>query len=36
MVDEQKEQAIDNLEQLLEGERKRSEDYLTRLKIHAG
>ena len=32
MVDEQEEQSVDHLEQLLEGERKRSEDYLTRLK----
>jgi molecular chaperone GrpE len=32
MVDEQKEQSVDNLEQLLEGERKRSEDYLIKLK----
>ena len=32
MVDEQKEQSVDNLEHLLECERKRSEDYLTRLK----
>jgi molecular chaperone GrpE len=32
MVEEQEEQSVDHLEQLLEGERKRSEDYLTRLK----
>ena len=32
MVDEQEEQSKDNLEQLLESERKRSEDYLVRLK----
>jgi molecular chaperone GrpE len=32
MVDEQKEQSIDRLEQLLDCERKRSEDYLSRLK----
>ena len=32
MVDEQKEQPNDNLAQLLDSERKRSEDYLTRLK----
>ena len=32
MVDEQKEQSIDHLEQLLESERKRSEDYLIRLQ----
>jgi molecular chaperone GrpE len=32
MVEEQKEQSGDNLEQLLDSERKRSEDYLSRLK----
>lgn len=32
MVDEQEEQSIDRLEQLLDCERKRSEDYLSRLK----
>jgi molecular chaperone GrpE len=32
MVDEQKEQSVDQLQQLLDCERKRSEDYLTRLK----
>ncbi len=32
MVDEQEQQSVDQLEQLLEGERKRSEDYLMRLK----
>jgi len=32
MVDEQEEQPVDRLEQLLDCERKRSEDYLTRLK----
>jgi molecular chaperone GrpE len=32
MVDEQKVQSLDQLEQLLECERKRSEDYLTRLR----
>ena len=32
MVDEQEEQSEDRLEQLLDCERKRSEDYLTRLK----
>jgi molecular chaperone GrpE len=32
MVDEQEEQPKDNLEQLLDSERKRSEDYLIRLK----
>ena len=32
MVDEQKEQPNDNLAQLLDSERKRSEDYLNRLK----
>ena len=32
MVDEQEEQSVDRLEQLLESERKRSEDYLSRLK----
>jgi len=32
MVDEQEEQSIDRLEHLLDCERKRSEDYLSRLK----
>jgi molecular chaperone GrpE len=32
MVDEQVEQSVDHLEQLLECERKRSEDYLTSLR----
>ncbi len=32
MVDEQQQPSNDNLEQLLDSERKRSEDYLTRLK----
>ncbi len=32
MVDEQEEQSVDRLEQLLECERKRSEDYLNKLK----
>ncbi len=32
MVDEQEEQSVDQLEKLLECERKRSEDYLSRLK----
>jgi molecular chaperone GrpE len=32
MVDEQKEQSLDHLEQLLECERRRSEDYLRRLQ----
>jgi molecular chaperone GrpE len=32
MVDEQKEPSVDSLEQLLDCERKRSEDYLSRLK----
>jgi len=32
MVDEQEEQSVDSLEQALDCERKRSEDYLTRLK----
>ena len=32
MVEDQKEQSIDNLGQLLDSERKRSEDYLNRLK----
>jgi molecular chaperone GrpE len=32
MVDEQEEPSVDSLEQLLDCERKRSEDYLTRLK----
>ncbi len=32
MVDEQQQPTNDNLEQLLDSERKRSEDYLTRLK----
>ena len=31
MVDEQEEQSVDRLEQLLDSERKRAEDYLTRL-----
>jgi len=32
MVDEQEEQSVDRLEQLLDCERKRAEDYLCRLK----
>lgn len=32
MVDAEEEQSVDHLEQLLDCERKRSEDYLTRLK----
>ncbi len=32
MVEDQKEQSVNNLEQLLDSERKRSEDYLSRLK----
>jgi molecular chaperone GrpE len=32
MVDAQEEQSVDHLEQLLDCERKRAEDYLTRLK----
>src|SRR5208282_800157 len=31
MADEQEDQAVNRLEQLLDGERKRAEDYLTRL-----